>query len=86
MRDRRGGAGLRASPALGALNVLAGLLAVTAPWLVGYGTHGGPVGLSDTLAGILIGGRSLRRLAVAARGGAAPARGRCGRIRGRPAG
>jgi hypothetical protein len=39
-------------PALLALNVLAGLWLTTAPWLVGFGTDSGPVGLSDTLAGI----------------------------------
>ncbi len=39
-------------PALLALNVLAGLWLMTAPWLVGFGTDSGPVGLSDTLAGV----------------------------------
>ena len=71
----------RAIPALGALNVLAGLWLVTAPWLVGYGTHNGAVGLSDTVAGILVIALSLRRLAIAARRADAPAPGPVGRVR-----
>jgi SPW repeat-containing protein len=74
----------RAYPALGALNVLAGLWLVTAPWLVGYGTHGGPVGLSDTLAGILVCGLSVWRLVIEARRAQAPGPGPVGRIRRRP--
>ena len=38
-------------PSLLALNVLAGTWLMIAPWLVGYGSHNGPVGLSDTVAG-----------------------------------
>ena len=38
-------------PSLLALNVLAGTWLMIAPWLVGYGSHDGPVGLSDTVAG-----------------------------------
>jgi SPW repeat-containing protein len=41
-------------PALAALNALAGLWLVTAPWLVGYGDANGPVGLSDSLTGVLL--------------------------------
>jgi hypothetical protein len=41
-------------PALWALHLFAGLWLVIAPWLVGYGDADGPVGLSDTIAGILI--------------------------------
>ena len=60
-------------PALLALNVLAGLWLMTAPWLVGYGTDSGPVGLSDTLAGIVT---SALALARHDRRDPAPARGR----------
>jgi len=73
----------RAFPALAALNVLAGLWLVTAPWLVGYGTHDGPVGLSDTIAGILVCALSLRKLAAADRRTDAPGPGPVGRVRGR---
>jgi SPW repeat-containing protein len=42
-------------PGLWALVLLAGAWLVIAPWLVGYGdAHGGAVGLSDTVAGIVI--------------------------------
>ena len=38
-----------------------------APWLVGYGGHDGPVGLSDTIAGALVCVASLLTLSDAAR-------------------
>ena len=41
-------------PPLNALNVVAGPWLVVAPWIVGYGTERGPVGLSDTFAGVVI--------------------------------
>jgi hypothetical protein len=63
-----------------ALNLFAGLWLVTAPWLVGYGTHDGPVGLSDTVAGILVCALTLRGLAAAARRAEAPNPGPVGRI------
>jgi hypothetical protein len=52
-------------PALLALNVLAGLWLVTAPWLVGFGTDSGPVGLSDSLAGVATSALALRGMSAA---------------------
>ena len=54
-------------PAFLALNVLAGLWLTTAPWLVGFGTDSGPVGLSDTLAGLATGVLALRGMTAATR-------------------
>jgi hypothetical protein len=54
-------------PALLALNVLAGLWLTTAPWLVGFGTDSGPVGLSDSLAGVATGALALRGMTAATR-------------------
>jgi SPW repeat len=54
-------------PAFLALNVLAGLWLTTAPWLVGFGTDSGPVGLSDTLAGLATIVLALRAMAAATR-------------------
>ena len=54
-------------PALLALNVLAGLWLTTAPWLVGFGTNSGPVGLSDTLAGIAVSALALVGMTAATR-------------------
>jgi len=54
-------------PALLALNVLAGLWLATAPWLVGFGTASGPVGLSDSLAGIATCALALRGMTAATR-------------------
>jgi hypothetical protein len=54
-------------PALLALNVLAGLWLTTTPWLVGFGTDSGPVGLSDTLAGLATGVLALRGMTAATR-------------------
>ena len=54
-------------PALLALNVLAGLWLATAPWLVGFGTDSGPVGLSDSLAGVATSALALRGMTAAAR-------------------
>jgi hypothetical protein len=41
-------------PALWTLNVLLGAWLVIAPWIVGYGHADGPVGLSDSLTGVLL--------------------------------
>jgi hypothetical protein len=54
-------------PALNALAILAGLWLVTAPWFVGYGDADGPVGLGDTLAGVLIAALGLAALSAAAK-------------------
>jgi hypothetical protein len=54
-------------PALLALNVLAGLWLMTAPWLVGFGTESGPVGLSDSLAGVATSALALRGMTAATR-------------------
>jgi hypothetical protein len=54
-------------PALLALNVLAGLWLTTAPWLVGFGMDSGPVGLSDTLAGIAASALALLGMTAATR-------------------
>ena len=54
-------------PALLALNVLAGLWLMTAPWLVGFGTESGPVGLSDTFAGLATSVLALRGMTAATR-------------------
>jgi hypothetical protein len=63
-------------PAFWALNALAGLWLVTAPWIVGYGDTHGPVGLSDTIVGLLITTVAIATLAAAERqitqGGAGP--------------
>jgi hypothetical protein len=40
---------------------------VLAPWIVGYGDEGGPVGLSDTFAGVIIAALALAALAAAAK-------------------
>jgi hypothetical protein len=56
-----------AFPALWALELLAGLWLVLAPWLVGYGDADGPVGLSDTGAGVLIFALAIAALAAAQR-------------------
>jgi hypothetical protein len=52
-------------PPLNALTILAGVWLVPAPWLVGYGDEGGPVGLSDTLTGVMIATLGLAALAAA---------------------
>jgi hypothetical protein len=54
-------------PAVAALNVLAGLWLTTAPWLVGFGTDSGPVGLSDTLAGLATSALALLGMTAATR-------------------
>lgn len=54
-------------PSLNALTVVAGLWLVLAPWLVGYGDEGGPVGLSDAVAGVVIAALGLAALAAAAK-------------------
>jgi SPW repeat len=54
-------------PALNALTILAGLWLVLAPWIVGYGDEGGPVGLSDTLAGVAIAALGVAALASSTR-------------------
>ncbi len=56
-----------AFPAFMALEVIAGLWLVTAPWIVGYGNEGGPVGLSDTVAGVLLAIVAIGGLAAAER-------------------
>ena len=48
---------------------------MTAPWLVGYGTEGGPVGLSDMVAGLLVCVLALHGLVTAARAALRPAQG-----------
>ena len=59
-------------PSLNALTVVAGLWLVLAPWLVGYGDEGGPVGLSDAVAGVVIAALGLAALARP-RSGSCPA-------------
>jgi hypothetical protein len=54
-------------PGLVALDLLLGTWLMIAPWLVGYGGEGGPVGLSDALAGALIAVFAAATLAAAAR-------------------
>jgi hypothetical protein len=54
-------------PGLWALEMIAGLWLVVAPWLVGYGDANGPVGLSDTIAGLLIFAVSIAALSSAQR-------------------
>jgi SPW repeat-containing protein len=73
-----------ALPSITALNVLAGLWLVAAPWLVGYGDEGGPVGLSDTSAGIAIASLAIAGLAAATRRVAPGETGPIGRVRRRP--
>jgi hypothetical protein len=68
-------------PALLALDVLAGLWLLTAPWLVGFGTDGGPVGLSDVVAGILVCILALQGLTEAGRRLRAAQPGPIGRVR-----
>jgi hypothetical protein len=66
-------------PSISALNVLAGLWLVAAPWLVGYGGEGGPVGLSDTLAGVAIAVLAIAALTTAT-GRIVPESGPIGRV------
>jgi hypothetical protein len=69
-------------PALWALGLVAGLWLVIAPWLVGYGDEGGAVGLSDSIAGVVVCAVSIAALAGAERrlvSGGGP--GTIGRIR-----
>ena len=54
-------------PAFWALETIAGAWLVVAPWIVGYGDDGGPVGLSDTLCGLLLAAVSLAALSAAER-------------------
>jgi len=54
-------------PPLNALTIVAGLWLVLAPWIVGYGDEGGPVGLSDTLAGVMIAAFGVAALSAAAK-------------------
>jgi hypothetical protein len=64
-----------ALPSLWALVLLPGLWLVIAPWLLGYGDANGPVGISDTVAGLVIcigavsGLYAAERQAVPSRGG-----------------
>jgi SPW repeat-containing protein len=68
-------------PALWALNLLAGLWLVTAPWLVGYGDANGPVGLSDSIAGIVVCAVAIASLAASERALRPGEGGAIGRIR-----
>jgi hypothetical protein len=68
-------------PSVLALNVLAGLWLITAPWLVGYGGEGGPVGLSDALAGLIIASVAIADLTSASRRVAPGESGPIGRVR-----
>ena len=68
-------------PALLALDVLAGMWLVTAPWLVGFGTEGGPVGLSDVIAGIAVCVLALQGMTEAGRRLRAARPGPIGRVR-----
>jgi hypothetical protein len=72
-------------PALLALNVLAGLWLTTAPWLVGFGTDSGPVGLSDTVAGVATSALALRGMSAATRRLRSAEPGPVGRVPGRDA-
>jgi hypothetical protein len=54
-------------PVFNALTVLAGTWLVLAPWIVGYGDSGGPVGLSDAIAGLLISALAISSLSAAAK-------------------
>ena len=54
-------------PSLNALIAIAGLWLVLAPWATGYGDEGGPVGLSDSLAGVSISALAISALAAASR-------------------
>jgi SPW repeat-containing protein len=56
-----------AHPPFIALAVPAGLWLVLAPWIVGYGDEGGPVGLSDAIAGVAIAGLAIAMLSAAGR-------------------
>jgi hypothetical protein len=62
-------------PSLWALVLLPGLWLVLAPWLLGYGDANGPVGISDTVAGLVVcigavsGLHAAERQAVPSRGG-----------------
>jgi hypothetical protein len=73
-------------PALWALEALAGLWLVTAPWLVGYGDANGPVGLSDSAAGVVVAAAALAGLTAAARSLRPGGTGAIGRVRSRGGG
>jgi hypothetical protein len=68
-------------PALLALDVLAGMWLVTAPWLVGFGTENGLVGLSDVVAGIAVCILALQGMTEAGRRLRAARPGPIGRVR-----
>jgi hypothetical protein len=68
-------------PALLALDVLAGMWLVTAPWLVGFGTERGLVGLSDVIAGIAVCVLALQGMTEAGRRLRAGQPGPIGRLR-----
>jgi hypothetical protein len=68
-------------PSVMALNVGAGLWLIVAPWFVGYGNEGGPVGLSDTVAGIALAGLAIAGLAAATKRVAPGGTGPIGRLR-----
>jgi hypothetical protein len=68
-------------PSLWAIEVLAGLWLVTAPWLVGYGDANGPVGLSDSFAGVVLIVAALSGLTAASRSLRPGSRGAIGRVR-----
>jgi hypothetical protein len=55
---------------------------VVAPWLVGYGDHDGPVGLSDVAAGVVIFAVAVASLSAAQRAlRPSPGAGAIGRLR-----
>jgi SPW repeat-containing protein len=70
-------------PALWALEALAGLWLVTAPWVVGYGDANGPVGLSDSATGVLVAATALSGLVSASRSLRSGMSGGIGRARSR---
>ncbi len=72
-------------PSLWALAALVGTWLVVAPWIVGYGDANGPVGISDSVAGVLVVVASLSGMAAASRSLRAGGGG-AGRVRGRDAG
>jgi len=68
-------------PGLWALGALAGLWLVTAPWVVGYGDANGPVGLSDSAAGLVVVVAALSGLTAGARSLGPGGPGGIGRVR-----
>jgi hypothetical protein len=71
-------------PALGGLEALAGLWLVVAPWVVGYGNANGPIGIADSVSGVVIAVAAVSGMSAAARSLRPGTGGAVGRLHSRP--